>query len=379
MIHLRLRPIQNYVFSKHNIMPETQEQFIENVATNLVGIHSARLSTAYVALVSRAVKFEPKNLRENLYITRNLIKLRCMRKTLHILPFEIAPIAHTATLSFRITDCERLFQLLKISNSVISNLQCLLTEKFSERIFSSQEAEQIVSSQKAVELPVFEKKIFAKALVKYMWETGILCYVNTSDRWDSEKRYYAFTKLFYPELDLDLMSVYEAEYQLIYHHISKYGPVSLKDISWWSGLGVGKVRKHLSKMEGHHIVIRTFIESSSTEFYMTSEDYQSFVEHKAIEKKWVCLLAYEDPSLKGYFESRWRYVSDKYYSVLFNQIGEVRASVVAQGKVVGLWEWDKKVKKINVKLFEFLGNIEKALLQEQIEKMETTLQIDIPQ
>jgi hypothetical protein len=302
-----------------------------------------------------------------------------MRRTLHILPFDIAPIAHTATLSFRITDCKRLFQLLKISNSVISNLQCLLIEQFNDRIFSSQEAEQIVSSQKIVTLSDFEKKVFAKALVKYLWETGILCYVNASDRWYSEKRYYSFTKLFYPALDLDFVSVDEAEYQLVYHHISKYGPVSLKDISWWSGLGISKVRKHLLRMEGSQLIFRTRIENSSTEFFMTNEDYQSFVEYKAIEEKWVCLLAYEDPSLKGYFESRWRYVSDKYYSLLFNQIGEVRASVVAQGNVVGIWEWDKKVRKINVKLFEFLGNTEKALLQKEIEKMETTLQVDIPQ
>lgn len=32
-------------------------------------------------------------------------------------------------------------------------------------------------------------------------------------------------------------------------------------------------------------------------------------------------------------------------------MGEVRASIILNGKAIGIWEWDKKSKRINVKYF----------------------------
>ena len=67
--------------------------------------------------------------------------------------------------------------------------------------------------------------------------------------------------------------------------------------------------------------------------------------------EWVTLLAYEHPSWKGYYESRSRDVNKEYYNLLFNQIGEVRASIIYNGKAIGIWEWDKKQKHIILQYF----------------------------
>ena len=87
------------------------------------------------------------------------------------------------------------------------------------------------------------------------------------------------------------------------------------------------------------------------EFYILSEELQKLEEYKPFDSEWVTLFAYEDPSLKGYYESRYRYVDKKYYNLLFNQIGEVRASILCNGKAIGIWEWDKKNKKIKLEYF----------------------------
>ncbi len=379
MIFLNLESVRSYISSKHNITPAMQEQSIENVANNLVGLHSARLPTPYVTLVSRIAGFTPNDLREELYTLRKLIKIRCMRRTLHILPLEIAPIAHKATLSFRIADCKRQFNSLRIEDGLVEDLKYLLLERLEGAFFSSQEIEEILLSENTLHFSVSNMRMFIKTLIKYLWETGVFCYVNKSDTWYSEKRLYAFTQSFYPTLKLEFESVHEAESQLIYQHINQFGPVSLKDISWWSGLGIVIVRKHLEKMKNDSSVIVIFIENSPIEFYMTSEDYDSFTRHRVNEERWVRLLAYEDSSLKGYFESRWRYVSDEYYKLLFNQIGEVRASIVAQGEIIGIWEWDKKRQKVNTTLFTKSDRVIMQLLQKEIETMERTLQLDIHQ
>ena len=99
----------------------------------------------------------------------------------------------------------------------------------------------------------------------------------------------------------------------------------------------------------------------------------------------ITLLAYEDPSLKGYYESRERYVSDKFYKQLFNSIGESRASIVRNGEVIGIWSWDKKQKKIEKTIFiDYSLSIEeekqlcnKIELAEECLKNEKTKQFSI--
>ena len=61
--------------------------------------------------------------------------------------------------------------------------------------------------------------------------------------------------------------------------------------------------------------------------------------------------------------TRLRYVNDKHYNSLFNQIGEVRASIIHNGKAIGIWEWDKKNKKIKLEYF----SVPPKKVKEQVE------------
>ena len=98
-------------------------------------------------------------------------------------------------------------------------------------------------------------------------------------------------------------------------------------------------------------ITRFKVNDFEVEFYILSEELQKLEEYKPFDSEWVTLLAYEDSSLKGYYESRYRYVDKKYYNLLFNQIGEVRVSILCNGKAIGIWEWDKKNKKIELEYF----------------------------
>jgi hypothetical protein len=61
---------------------------------------------------------------------------------------------------------------------------------------------------------------------------------------------------------------------------------------------------------------------------MTVRGLSSYLDTSFQQDGWLTLLAYEDPSLKGYYESRFLYVDQKHYRLLFNKIGESRASII---------------------------------------------------
>ncbi len=79
------------------------------------------------------------------------------------------------------------------------------------------------------------------------------------------------------------------------------------------------------------------------------------------------MLAYEDPALKGYFSTRCRYVSAEEYGSLFNSIGEARASILLDGRVVGIWRFERGNGRIT---YDLLGRVSKRSQRRIGERLE---------
>ncbi|MGH3904748.1 MAG: DNA glycosylase AlkZ-like family protein [Pseudonocardiaceae bacterium] len=83
----------------------------------------------------------------------------------------------------------------------------------------------------------------------------------------------------------------------------------------------------------------------------------------------VDLLAYEDPSLKGYFATRHRYVDHQHRTTLFNTIGEVRASIAVAGRCVGTWQFDRRTRTIDHNLYAPIPNVARRAITERLDQM----------
>ena len=346
-----LGTINDYIFMKHNIIPGSQKNSIVDVARNHLGLHSARIMTPYTTLCSRLNEYNPAMLTSQLYEEKNLIKMRCMRTTLHMVPMDIAGILHMATLNLRLAECKLFYERNNISIESIDDLADELVD-FVNEAKSGYEIENVILNR----LNFIDdnlKKECAKKTLKYFWEKGLFCYVNTANHWENEERKYAITKIFYPHLDFQQYNIEKAEKLLVYEYIKKFGPATIRDLSWWSGLSIKTIRDIISGYRDN--VIEFTINNFESAFYMLATEFNDLVEYRPYDSDWITLLAYEDPSLKGYYESRNRYVNEKYYTMLFNQIGEVRASIMHNGKAIGVWEWDKKYKCINLQYFSNPG------------------------
>lgn len=347
---MNLDLINEYCLNKHCVLPNTQIDSISDIARNHIGLHSARIMTPFMTLCSRMNSFDPKLLINKLYLDRELIKLRCMRTTLHIVPIDMASIVHKATIDMRLAECRLFFKRNNISVSYLNSFNNLINESLEMPLTADELEKIILKTINFVDEDL--KKVLAKKLIKYYWETGVLCYINTTDSWEKEERKYALTQKYYPNMNLDLYDCEEAKWLLVLEYIKRFGPATLHDLSWWSGLNISYIRSSLQKYDDS---IMKFDVDKYT-FYILKTEYDNLQSYKRISGDWVSLLAYEDPALKGYFESRLRYVAEDKYNLLFNQIGEVRASILYNGKAVGIWEWDKKIKKIKLNFFSLVPN-----------------------
>ncbi len=368
--------VNNYIYAKHNILPDYQAKDISEVANNLIGIHSARIQTPCIALYSRISHYNTTMLWDTLFKDRKLIKLRCMRQTLHIVPFNLAPIVHQATLKIRLAKCLLEYKKMNVDMSYTALIKKVIIEIVKEMPLSSMEIFNRVCEESTYEktLNIESIKALVKIVIKELWESGIICYIDNNKRWDQESRVYGYTKKIYPELDLNL-NPKSALKELVYYHIERFGPVTIKDISWWSGISICHIKESIKEITNN--IVSVSVDGYNYEYLMIKDDVENLLKFKIDNKPWASLLAYEDSSLKGYFESRLRYINARDYDKLFNQIGEARASILLNGMVIGIWRWNKKIKKIIWETFENIKQDQKELINNRVNQLEDCLNMSI--
>lgn len=368
-----IQKINLFTFSRHFVIEGQRAKKISVVASRLLGLHSARLSSAYVSLQARIDNFSTKNLRELVYLKRELIKIRCMRQTLHIVPINIAHTLHYATLKIRTAGCFRFYNQNNISPLIVD----IIKNKIIDFVYSSPVDYKVLLDKVATfsEIHFASKELsreLARRVIKDLWEHGVICYINNSDHWAHEKRRFAYTETYYPEfLQIEENTKLEQS-NLIYLYIQNFGPVTMSDMCWWSGLSKTEVKASLCYLNSKIKTIK--VKESEVDFYMCVEmleELHLFEENFCND--WIALLAYEDSTLKGYFESRFRYVNSKYYNWVFNSIGEILPTIVINGNVVGIWKWNKKGQRIETKIFEPISNYHQNRLQNKIKQMEEFL------
>lgn len=370
-----INSFQKFICYKHKLLPESNTEDLAKISDGVCGLHSARLPTSYVMVQSRHKKPNHLKLWKEIYQNNKLIKLRCMRKTLHTISIEKAPILHKATLGYRLQSSKKIYKNFSVSDPSITKIKKCITNFLSN---NPQKPSSLINHLKSERIlkkySEDECVIIYKNSIKHFWEDGTLCYLNNNKHWGSEDRYFGLTEKIYPNLHLNSLRTEEAINSLVISHIKSFGPVTVKDISWWSGMSLGKIFKAIENCR--HILPVKIISFDET-FYIHEEDLESISKY-SFDNNFVRLLAYEDSTLKGYYETRRRYVLEKHYSKLFNQIGECRASFLVNGFVQGIWSWSKQ-KKIEYTLFEPLEKDIIDILELEIEKMEKYLNYNIKQ
>lgn len=361
--------VMNYIFMKHNVLPGYQSANVSNAIDRLFGLHAARLPTPFMSLFARVPGFDSQTLWNHLYVKNDHIKLRCMRRTLHILPLKYASIAHRATMTFRLADCNTLYKKLGVSMDDVKKIKYIILSFIPSRPMTPKEMVSLVKFELGKLSDEVNKVI--TTVIKELWEIGELCYINKSTHWGKEERYYGYTPSIYPNVKLNQMDIQEAQRKLVYYHIDRFGPVSIKDIAWWSGLSVKVIRDSITELVNE--VINVELDGTNTDYFMTQKGLSHYLNSTFENEDWLTFLAYEDPSLKGYYESRFLYVDHKHYELLFNKIGESRASIIRNGKAIGVWTIDKRKKQIDWMTFEEVDLVVKKQIKNKIDQMHAFL------
>jgi hypothetical protein len=328
----------NWLLLRQGLSEAARFGTASEIADATLGLHSARLSSPFTTVAARG---KAPAVALNLFLPDSrlsLMTVRCMRKTLHALPLRLAATAHSATLHFRERDALRAVANAGVSLRKISNTSDLLRRLLAQTgpLFHRDIETRLVGDRRTIQV--------IRLAIKLAWERGVLIYINNTTGWNKENRQFALAAALYPDLDMNIDRD-KATCELVEAYFDRYGPASLRDVVWWSGLSRSAVIRGLRETGREVISLRSGWADSL--LYMFRDRFEEF---QCSEHRQCCtgtnFIAHEDVALKAYFETRRRYLGKVPERRVFNQIGEVLPTILVDGQVVGKWKWDRKAMRV---------------------------------
>ena len=327
----------NWILARQGLADSRRLASAWQVADAALGLHAARLPSPYAIVAARTGDpAVPASLFTG-PVQASLLTVRCMRKTLHALPLPLAAAAHAATLRFRDRDARR----------AVLNAGCTRRGRPAGRpAVRAAAGRSATAPHDRVGLAARGGDVRAGRLaIKVAWERGTIAYINAATAWNREARTFALTSVAYPALDLCLTRD-QAVTELVTAYFDRYGPATMRDATWWSGLSATDITAGLLACGRPLIAVAT--PWSGDPCLMFADPAGESASNEATTG--VQFLAHEDTALKAYFQTRGRYLGGLPQRRAFNQIGEVLPTVIVNGMVAGTWSWDTRTASVHTEL-----------------------------
>jgi uncharacterized protein YcaQ len=359
--------VNQYVFHKHNLSKDSHAENVLQVVRDIVGLHATSVSTPYLSLYARMKGFQKEHLNEELYTKRNLIRLKSMRSTLFIFPTEFAPIAYQATKPTK-PQLHKWMQKLRISLSEYRKLSNEIRKVLSDSAKTLPEIKKMLPKgtvktlERRVGKEVYKMTNLKVALHRMMLE-GIVGSEKTPRtlRITEVNRYFLLEKT-YPNLNLESISQEKAKRMLIQSYLQAFGPVTRKDVTWWTGFTQAEVDEVLAIVKEELVPVE--IAGSKESYFMLQADFNQLMRFHPPEEDSIALLPYEDPYTKGY-KARERLI-DKEFEKPTYRGGGVQPTIVLNGEIVGIWNRDIESGRGPIKL-HFFKTVKEGLKREAIQ------------
>ncbi|HSK06149.1 MAG TPA: winged helix DNA-binding domain-containing protein [Acidimicrobiia bacterium] len=311
---------------------------VEEAARAVVGLHSSDPATVYLSARARVPGMKQGDLDAALYDRRSLVRILAMRRTMFVIPIDLAPILHhSSTVALMAPERKRLVAM--VEKAGIASDGDGWVRSVSERTLSALRVRgEAVATELSRDVPELAEKItFYKkdgsVLTRVGMSTRVLFLLAAEGKvirgrpkgsWVSSLYRWAPTDHWIGS-PIEEMSRDEAQAALLRLWLGAFGPGTELDMKWWTGWPVTQVRAALAATGA----IEVEIESGPA--YLLGDD----LEPVAPVPSWAALLPSLDPTTMGWKERDW-YLGP-HYDRLFDSNGNAGPTVWVDGRIVGGW------------------------------------------
>jgi hypothetical protein len=187
------------------------------------------------------------------------------------------------------------------------------------------------------------------AVLQYMCDQGKLVRGQPKSGWKDRRYRYAIFEEVFPDINLEMFDEREAMSMIVRYYLRAFGPASMDDVIWWTGLGKIRVRSALRNLEDEVVEIR--LAKSNAPLLVLENELEQLRSTATAGQAIVKILPNLDSYVMGYID-RDRYVNRDHYQFVFDNNGNATNVVLVNGRVAGVWDYTGD-EEATVKLFLF--------------------------
>jgi hypothetical protein len=327
-----LPTVNHFVLKKQHLADDSKLNDPVRIAKDIGGLHGTSATGPYLSLLARSVSFQREGLAIEMSKKKNLARVRYVRKTIYILSKDFIPVAYAATSQMAEATSARFSKNMGITPTQYARLSNKILKILRGRGLTTREIRQKLRTATNI-----------APIVNLMCDRGLLVRSLPREGWKSTQHAYYLFKDYYPDLDLSVYSEREARKVIVRQYLQSFGPVTERDIVWWTGFPATQVREilehlkddvssiHIPELEGDHLIL--------------SSDRESLCSFSVPKYPVINILPCLDPFIMGY-KVRDRYHFPKHDKMIFDRSGNATSTILVDGRIVGIWDLDEQEAKI---------------------------------
>jgi Winged helix DNA-binding domain len=336
---------------------------------NSIGwIYSPGCSTPYLSLWARLASFRTEQLNTLVFDQRKLVQLETLRGCTMLVPRNQAAVALRIRPRTYTELAKQARQQMPVTEAEMDKLKTKLIQELEG---GSKTAEQLQAATPRNLIKDFGPELkrigFINSLslaLNLLKEEGRIIKIQTRRRLDSTSYSYILLSQLLPEIDPFAMRNDEAWARLAGQYFKAECPARAKDFAWWAGINVTDAIRGIQEVKPKLVSIA--VEYSKDEYLIPESDLQEFYSFSSQDSAFN-LIPYRDIYLKGQREIVDRFLPVEHADKPFSRwkgklINDPIATIVRDGQVVGVWEWNESNEDIDLILFETTPKtVEKAI------------------
>ncbi len=351
-----------FTLKRHHLIERAPRGEAMKVVDDILGLNAQGALNFQISLWNRVADLDPGFIPKALFEDRSLVRSWFMRDTVHIIPSERFPLFRRALEPGLMKEWNRWTVKTgrkKTPDSWDPLYPLVLDALDGGPLTLNQILERLGWSGS-------DARGRLHRLIREMSLRGAVCHALSSGPWyHNTEHTFARVDRWLPEADLDSVTEEEAASGLAEMYLRAYGPASISDFAYWTGMRVQDARPIFESLSD--TVTEVAVTDQKGKLLILERDLRAIPDEGG-GPRWARLLPEFDALVMGH-RDKTRFLDPAVKSSVFLPLADVAATIMVDGRVDGVWKMRKKGRKWELELspFKDFSDEEKELVGGEVE------------
>ena len=358
---------------RHHLAPRAQAPDVVTATRGMLALHGTDPATVYLSAWARVTGHLVPELEKALYDDRVLIRMLGMRRTIFVLPVELAPVVQAGCTRAIAARERRKTEQFLVEGGVTDDPAPWLARVEAATLIALRQRGSALSTDLSAEVPELAERIVlargkayeatqsvASRVLPLLAADGVLVRGRPRGSWLSGGQYWWSVLAEWLPGGLPELQPADAQAELARAWLWTFGPAPVADLKWWSGWTLGQTRAALAAIGAVEVDL------AGTPGVTLPDDLAPV----PAPEPYAALLPVLDPTTMGWQDRGW-YLGP-HGKALFDTNGNAGPTVWWDGRIVGGWA-QRKSGEVVLRFLEDAGADAVAAAEEQAARLQEWL------